>query len=198
MAGETQLVPPWLEPLLATPFFSTCATHGDAPRGECNMFCLDCPAAAAFCFYCRSVRHFDHRTIQIRRSSYHDVVRVSEVQGALDTTGVQTYVINSARVVFLNERPLPKGTAASCFGAAAKSPAHVCEICSRALLDPFRFCSLACKVRKRARATKSECGLIDDGFFRLNCKGLRKAGTSASCLQLKAVRGKEEQQQQQQ
>ncbi|CAA6655564.1 unnamed protein product [Spirodela intermedia] len=122
------LVPPWLESLLATPFFSPCTTHGDAARGECNMFCLDCPAASAFCFSCRAVGHYDHRVIQIRRSSYHDVVRVSEVQKSLDISGVQTYVINSARVV---------------------TAAHACKICARALLDPFRFCSIGCKFRRR-------------------------------------------------
>ncbi|GER45420.1 PLATZ transcription factor family protein [Striga asiatica] len=125
-------VPPWLEKLLATNFFSVCRTHVDAARSECNMYCLDCNAGA-FCFYCRSSKHRDH---QIRRSSYHDVVRVSEIQRVLDISGVQTYVINSARVLFLNERPQPK---------AGKAVSHVCQICGRSLLDTFRFCSLGCK-----------------------------------------------------
>ncbi|XP_010267334.1 PREDICTED: uncharacterized protein LOC104604602 [Nelumbo nucifera] len=132
----SMLVPPWLEPLLSTAFFSICRTHGDAARSECNMYCLDCNRDA-FCFYCRGSKHKDHRVVQIRRSSYHDVVRVAEIQKVLDISGVQTYVINSARVLFLNERPQPK---------AGKGVAHICEICGRSLLDPFRFCSLGCKL----------------------------------------------------
>ncbi|KAK6290188.1 hypothetical protein POUND7_001729 [Theobroma cacao] len=132
----TMLVPPWLESLLSTAFFTVCRTHGDAARGECNMYCLDCKGDA-FCYYCRSSKHKDHQVIQIRRSSYHDVVRVTEIQKVLDISGVQTYVINSARVLFLNERPQPK---------SGKGVAHLCEICGRSLLDPFRFCSLGCKL----------------------------------------------------
>ncbi|KAH1070725.1 hypothetical protein AAZX31_03G168400 [Glycine max] len=130
------LIPPWLEQLLHTPFFNVCRIHADAARSECNMFCIDCNGEA-FCFYCRSSRHKDHQVIQIRRSSYHDVVRVSEIQKVLDISGVQTYVINSARVLFLNVRPQPK---------SGKGVAQICEICGRSLLDPVRFCSLGCKL----------------------------------------------------
>ncbi|XP_039130346.1 uncharacterized protein LOC120266671 isoform X2 [Dioscorea cayenensis subsp. rotundata] len=142
------LVPPWLEPLLTTPFFSTCSSHSDAARSERNMYCLDC-SGTAFCFYCRSESHSGHRVIQIRRSSYHDVVRVAEVQKSLDISGVQTYVINSARVLFLNERPQPRG------GAKGVASPHACEICSRSLLDPFRFCSLGCKEEEEEEASGS-------------------------------------------
>ncbi|GAV62925.1 PLATZ domain-containing protein [Cephalotus follicularis] len=133
---STLLVPPWLESLLSTVFFNVCRKHGDAAKNECNMYCVDCNGEA-FCLYCRSSRHKDHQVIQIRRSSYHDVVRVAEIQKLMDISGVQTYVINSARVLFLNERPQPK---------SGKGVAHVCEICGRSLLDTFRFCSLGCKL----------------------------------------------------
>ncbi|CAF2282687.1 BnaA04g16150D [Brassica napus] len=139
--------PKWLEGLLRTKFFNICPRHRETSRNECNMFCLSCQNAP-FCIYCRSSLHIDHPILQIRRSSYHDVVRVSEIEKVLDIREVQTYVINSARVLFINERPQPKN---SSHGAASstttKTISYFCETCCRTLLDPFRFCSLGCKKR---------------------------------------------------
>ncbi|KQJ97925.1 uncharacterized protein LOC100836170 [Brachypodium distachyon] len=158
---EEQQWPRWLRPLLSARFFAQCKTHADShrSRGECNMFCLDCSAATAMaastaaaahalCSQCLAEGHRGHHVTQIRRSSYHDVIRVSDIARFMDIAGVQTYVINSARVVFLNERPQQKnnhpGKASGANGGGGG--ANLCEVCSRSLLDNFRFCSLGCKV----------------------------------------------------
>ena len=93
---------------------------------------------------------------QIRRSSYHNVVRVQDVCRMMDVSGIQTYVINSARVVFLSERPHPRGKGGSASGRGS-ARAGACRHCNRTLqADASDFCSISCKVSSGADMAPSE------------------------------------------
>eukprot|EP00261_Vitis_vinifera_P034809 XP_019076052.1 PREDICTED: uncharacterized protein LOC100263681 isoform X3 [Vitis vinifera] len=108
------LVPPWVESFLSTRFYSGCTKHPDAAHKECNMFCIDC-RSDAFCSHCRISLHSGHAVIQlinsqIRRSSYHNAVKVMEVEKLLDVSGVQSYVVNKCKVVYLDRKTQMQGS----------------------------------------------------------------------------------------
>ncbi|KAH1210695.1 hypothetical protein GmHk_15G044945 [Glycine max] len=77
-------------------FFVQCKVHTDFHKSECNTYCSDC-MNGALCSACLA-SHREHKAIQTRRSSYHDAMRVSEIQKILDITGVQTYTITCAKI----------------------------------------------------------------------------------------------------
>lgn len=131
--------PRWVEPLLTQKFFHACTTHASVKKNECNNFCVDC-ASEGLCQHCLH-EHQGHRTLQIRRYVYHDVVRIQDLEAIIHLDGVQSYHINSASVAFLNQRPKLR---------PMQNPGQMCETCSRGLQDNNRFCSLACKVQSLA------------------------------------------------
>lgn len=76
---------------------------------------------------------------QIRRYVYCDVIRAVDINPHVDTTGVQNYIINQAKVMFLNHRPHSK--------PGKPGAPDTCRTCRRHLREGYLFCSLACKVR---------------------------------------------------
>lgn len=80
---------------------------------------------------------------QVRRSSYHDVVKVADMARLADISGIQSYVINGSKVLFLRRRPQPRPPK----GAIGAS---LCTICSRHLQDVSLYCSIQCKLDSQA------------------------------------------------
>jgi hypothetical protein len=175
-AAHGELWPPWLRPLLAARFYTACEAHPHSRRGgERNMFCLDCAATAGtgpLCGLCTDGGHPGHRVIQIRRSTYNAVVRVSDIRDHVDMGGVQTYVINGGRVVFLNERS-PRHNHQ--YGRHRGSP-YACVTCARVLHDACCFCSLACKA-----ASGSSCCYDSNTRCSPSFPSLLRTAVSQSC-----------------
>ncbi|XP_024397161.1 protein RGF1 INDUCIBLE TRANSCRIPTION FACTOR 1 [Physcomitrium patens] len=131
--------PSWLPALVkCDDFFSHC-NHHTSGKNERNQFCFDCPQEGPLCPEELTVSHrgLGHATIQIRRASHRDVVRIADIQKYVDLTNIQPYTINSAKIVFLQSKPQPK---------IVKGAAHYCERCQRSIADPVRFCSISCKL----------------------------------------------------
>jgi hypothetical protein len=64
---------------------------------------------------------------------------VGDITRLADIAGVQSYVINGSKVVFLRRRPQPRPPK----GAVGASQ---CAVCTRHLQDVSHFCSLQCKL----------------------------------------------------
>lgn len=135
MLEYSQHLPQWLVALLTEKFFNACIIHEDAKKNEKNVFCLDC--CEGVCPHCLTP-HRSHRLLQIRRYVYHDVLRLGDANKLLDCGFVQSYTTNSAKVIFLNQRPQTR---------ASRGSGSCCIICDRGLQDPFLFCSVSCKVQ---------------------------------------------------
>ncbi|KAF8691200.1 hypothetical protein HU200_040320 [Digitaria exilis] len=126
--------PGWVAGLVAESFFVACPAHESRKKNERNIFCLAC--CASICPHCAAA-HRHHPLLQVRRYVYHDVVRLDDLEKLIDCSYVQTYTINSAKVIFLKPRPQSR---------PFKGSGNVCLTCERMLQEPFHFCSLSCKV----------------------------------------------------
>ncbi|PIA37697.1 hypothetical protein AQUCO_03000325v1 [Aquilegia coerulea] len=126
--------PAWLEGLISETFFLVCGVHETRRKNGKNIYCLSC--CRSICPHCLP-SHCSHSLLQVRRYVYQDVVRLDEMKKLIDCSYVQSYIINNAKVVFLNQRPHSR---------SYKSSPHSCLTCDRILQDPFHFCCISCKV----------------------------------------------------
>ncbi|KAH6767476.1 hypothetical protein C2S52_018459 [Perilla frutescens var. hirtella] len=139
MQSDNSEVPEWLYALLSEKFFNTCIIHEDEKRNEKNIFCFDC--CEGICPNC-FVHHRSHRLLQIRRYMYNDVIRIREAQKLMDCAQVQFYKTNSAKVVFLNQRPPTR---------PCKNCSSFCVNCDKNLQESYIFCCLSCKLQHLLR-----------------------------------------------
>ena len=154
----------WLPALLRSRAFfkpcqrASCAGGGGARSrggGLVNLFCLECADENGACLGCAEA-HLGHRVLQIRRSSYHEVVRLQEASKLVNTSSIQPYTINSARVVFLQERPQSRtGKSLQGGGGRFEGGLSGCVHCGRVLQDGFLYCSLNCKLEGLRRTARS-------------------------------------------
>ncbi|KAJ6743981.1 PLATZ TRANSCRIPTION FACTOR FAMILY PROTEIN [Salix purpurea] len=112
--------------------------------------------SGALCAVCLSL-HNDHGGIRIR-SSYHDVIRVSEIQKYLDIAGVGLTLSTSAMIVFLNERPRPRHS---------KGVTNTCHVRGVASWIHSDFCSLwVARLLEHQRVSREEVKAQGDGWLR--------------------------------
>ncbi|XP_042508397.1 protein RGF1 INDUCIBLE TRANSCRIPTION FACTOR 1-like isoform X2 [Macadamia integrifolia] len=138
----------WVESFLKTKFFSSCVNHEELRENKMNFFCIDCNQS--ICQNCLSSSAHDlHQQLQIRRYVYQEVVRVDEIEKHINCSQIQSYLSNLAKIVFLNPRPRVKISKSESGGAA-------CEACERSLQEPYRYCSIACKVSVVAEKGKDK------------------------------------------
>ncbi|KAG0495791.1 hypothetical protein HPP92_000482 [Vanilla planifolia] len=126
--------PSWLEALDTQKFFVGCSLHENTRKNEKNICCLDC--CTSICPHCVAA-HRSHRLVQVRRYVYHDVVRLEDLEKLIDCSSVQSYTINSSKVVFIKKRPQSR---------QFKGAGNICTSCDRSLQEPYLHCSLGCKV----------------------------------------------------
>ncbi|GKV12877.1 hypothetical protein SLEP1_g23967 [Rubroshorea leprosula] len=147
------MLPQWLQVLLTEKFFNACIIHEEAKKNEKNIYCLDC--CTSICPHCLSPHH-SHRLLQIRRYVYHDVIRLDDAAKLMDCAFVQSYITNSAKVVFINQRPQTR---------QFRGSGNICSTCDRSLQDPYLFCSLSCKINYFLRTHGGLSQLIFDCKF---------------------------------
>ncbi|XP_048229767.1 protein RGF1 INDUCIBLE TRANSCRIPTION FACTOR 1 [Ricinus communis] len=136
-----EVVPKWVIVMFNTMFFRTCKAHPGAKKNGLDRFCVDCHCS--LCSICLP-DHAQHKHIKIRRYIYSDVVNRQDLCKLFNCSGIQTYIANKAKVLFLKQRNQN-------YQHQQQQQSHPkdysCIVCDRSLHDSNSlYCSIACKV----------------------------------------------------
>ncbi|KAL6622602.1 hypothetical protein ACP70R_032481 [Stipagrostis hirtigluma subsp. patula] len=164
-----------IQQFIKNDYFDTCTYHAEwKKRGDKNMFCFSCalddPSSTfhcnPVCSICVVSDHTGHDVIQVRKSSYRDVVRVSDIERFVDVQSIQVYTINGGRVVFLRSRKPRQETSKIIRGFDKNYKFFYCEQCGYVLFQNCRFCSLQCKLLVAGYSSDVACGNVHVPSFR--------------------------------
>ena len=148
--------PSWTTAIIDKHFFAYCPHHPGLRNNAKKFYCLGCGPkggndgyGANLCDYCMDwtspLKKDDPcrgccggRVIQIYRYMYQDIIRVENVKGLVDLSGIQQYRANDHPAVHL--RPVPPPSNKSPYTTQCQGG------CGRFLDPQWTFCSLACKL----------------------------------------------------
>ncbi|KAK9060085.1 hypothetical protein SSX86_020789 [Deinandra increscens subsp. villosa] len=131
-------VPQWVKVMIDIMQYQDCKIHSNAKDNKLDRFCIDC--VGSFCNQCSS-DHQGHEHIKIRRYVYNDVIKRPDFQKHFDCSGIQGYVTNKNKVLFLKRRKDTQQVKEQ----PQNTKDHRCNICNQTLIDAY-YCSIQCKV----------------------------------------------------
>lgn len=147
----------WIRALLTTKFYGVCPKHPNLRKNDLNLFCTQ--HSVKICQYCHSLNkassscnaesissslncnsqcHSKCTVLHVSRYMYHDVLLAREASLLLDLAHVQSYLNNGNRVVYIDRRAQPRSKLAP--------NAKACAVCDRTLQEPYKFCSIFCRL----------------------------------------------------
>ncbi|MCO5569088.1 hypothetical protein L7F22_022795 [Adiantum nelumboides] len=143
--------PSWFSHFMRTMYFGACQCTQHTRCREEKYFCVDC-ANGPFCIVKIKTEHRNHTTLQVRKCTRLDSIKVEDLRGLIDVDDVQVYIFNNAPLVYLHRRPQDQPYPHTIEHVDIFSHDQharrslVCLRCPRVLLNErYLYCCIECK-----------------------------------------------------
>ncbi|XWS43141.1 hypothetical protein CRYUN_Cryun16bG0077000 [Craigia yunnanensis] len=133
----------WLRPLLQTEFYRLCECKSTK---QCSFYCTDC-MGSPFCEDCYNHphKHQGHQSLRVYKSSSRAGIRIGGIKNLLDVSDIQTYICNSAKIVYINRKRRQEHE--NRINNNNGRMGDKCQVCGYELqCSASKFCSIECKV----------------------------------------------------